>query len=64
MKLTDVRTTMVCVPFARFGEFKPVTMWYATRYASLHCVTTNYMSLENTGMVRVWGERTHTSGSS
>lgn len=39
MKITDVRTTMVCVPFARFGEFKPVTMWYATRYADLHCVT-------------------------
>lgn len=39
MKITDVRTVMVAVPLARFGEFKPVTMWYGTRYASLHCVT-------------------------
>lgn len=39
MKITDVRTVMVAVPFARFGEFKPVTMWYMTRYADLHCVT-------------------------
>jgi L-alanine-DL-glutamate epimerase-like enolase superfamily enzyme len=39
MKITDVRTTMVCVPFARFGHFEPVTMWYATRHADLHCVT-------------------------
>ncbi len=39
MKITNVRTTMVCVPLARFGEFKPVTMWYQTRYADLHCVT-------------------------
>lgn len=39
MKITDVRTTMVTVPFAVFGEFTPVTMWYGTRYASIHCVT-------------------------
>ena len=39
MKITDVRTTMVCVPFARFGEFRPVTMWYGTRHAALHCIT-------------------------
>jgi L-alanine-DL-glutamate epimerase-like enolase superfamily enzyme len=39
MKITDVRTTMVCVPFARFGEFRPVTMWYMTRYANIQCVT-------------------------
>lgn len=39
MKITDVRTTMVAVPFARFGKFEPVTMWYFKRWASLHCVT-------------------------
>ncbi len=39
MKITDIRTTMVTVPFAIFGEFKPVTMWYETRHANLHCVT-------------------------
>jgi hypothetical protein len=39
MKITDVRTVMVAVPFARFGEFKPVTMWYMTRHASIHCIT-------------------------
>ena len=30
---------MVAVPFARFGEFRPVTMWYMTRHASIHCIT-------------------------
>ena len=30
---------MVAVPFATFGKFEPVTMWYMTRYASVHCVT-------------------------
>lgn len=39
MKITDVRTTMVTVPFAIFGKFAPVTMWYGTRHASIHCVT-------------------------
>jgi len=39
MKITDVKTKMVAVPFARFGKFKPVTMWYMRRYADLHCVT-------------------------
>jgi len=39
MKITDVRTKMVAVPFARFGEFRPVTMWYMTRHASIHCIT-------------------------
>ena len=39
MKITNVRTTMVTVPFARFGKFEPVTMWYAIRHADIHCVT-------------------------
>ncbi len=30
---------MVAVPFARFGRFEPVTMWYQVRSADLHCVT-------------------------
>jgi L-alanine-DL-glutamate epimerase-like enolase superfamily enzyme len=30
---------MVTVPFATFGKFEPVTMWYGTRYANIHCVT-------------------------
>lgn len=39
MKITDIRTKMVTVPFARFGEFEPVSMWYMTRPASIHCIT-------------------------
>jgi L-alanine-DL-glutamate epimerase-like enolase superfamily enzyme len=39
MKITDVRTIMIAVPFARFGELKPVTMWYMKRHASIHCVS-------------------------
>jgi L-Ala-D/L-Glu epimerase len=39
IKITDVRTTMVAVPFARFGEFRPVTMWYGARHSSIHCIT-------------------------
>jgi L-alanine-DL-glutamate epimerase-like enolase superfamily enzyme len=39
MKITDVRTVMVAVPFARFGKFEPVRMWYMTRPANIHCVT-------------------------
>jgi len=39
MKITDVRTVMVAVPFAKFGEYKPVRMWYMTRHASIQCVT-------------------------
>ena len=38
MKITDLKVTCVAVPFARFGEFKPVTMWYRTRYASRHAI--------------------------
>lgn len=39
MKIKDVRTVMVAVPFAKFGEFAPVRMWYMTRHASIQCVT-------------------------
>jgi len=39
MKITDVRTTMVCVPLSMSGKFQPVTMWYETRYANNVCVT-------------------------
>ncbi len=38
MKITDLKVTCVAVPFARFGEFKPVTMWYGTRHASRHAI--------------------------
>jgi len=38
MKITDLKVVSVAVPFARFGEFKPVTMWYRTRYASRHAI--------------------------
>lgn len=33
MKITDVRTTRVTVPFSKFGKFSPVKMWYMTRHA-------------------------------
>ena len=39
MKIKNVRTTMVAVPFARFGEFRPITMWYMKRHANIHCLT-------------------------
>lgn len=40
MKITDVRTTLVTVPFAKWGKFAPVTMWYGTRYSDYkRCVT-------------------------
>ena len=38
MKITDVRSTIISVPFANWGKFEPVTMWYGTRYASIHPV--------------------------
>jgi L-alanine-DL-glutamate epimerase-like enolase superfamily enzyme len=38
LKITDVRTVMVTVPFASFGRLEPVTMWYQTRYADIHPV--------------------------
>lgn len=38
MKITNVRVVKVAVPFDKFGEWEPVTMWYGTRYASLHSV--------------------------
>ena len=38
MKITNVRAVKVAVPFDKFGEWEPVTMWYGTRYASLHSV--------------------------
>lgn len=34
MKITNVRTTKVTIPFAKFGEFAPVQMWYMTRYSN------------------------------
>ena len=38
MKITEIRIVKVAVPFDKFGEWEPVTMWYGTRYASLHSV--------------------------
>ncbi|MEM2094609.1 MAG: mandelate racemase/muconate lactonizing enzyme family protein [Candidatus Bathyarchaeia archaeon] len=38
MKIIDVRTIMVTVPFSTFGNFEPVRMWYQTRYADIHPV--------------------------
>ena len=38
MKITDVRTVCVSVPWAVFGEFKPRSMWYGTRYATNHAI--------------------------
>jgi L-alanine-DL-glutamate epimerase-like enolase superfamily enzyme len=40
MKITDVRVTQVTVPFAKFGKFAPVSMWYMTRHSNYGtCVT-------------------------
>lgn len=38
MKISDVKVVKVAVPFDKFGNWEPVTMWYGTRYASLHSV--------------------------
>jgi len=38
MKITDVDIVPVAVPLDLFGNYEPVTMWYATRYASKHAV--------------------------
>jgi L-alanine-DL-glutamate epimerase-like enolase superfamily enzyme len=38
MKITNVRSTIVTVPLANWGQFEAVTMWYGTRYASTHAV--------------------------
>jgi len=40
MKITDVRTTKVTVPFAKFGEFAPVKMWYMTRHSNFQKTVT------------------------
>jgi len=38
MKISNVRVVKVAVPFDKFGKWEPVTMWYNTRFASLHSV--------------------------
>ncbi len=38
LKITDVRSVCVSVPFAVFGRFQPMTMWYGTRSATNHAI--------------------------
>jgi L-alanine-DL-glutamate epimerase-like enolase superfamily enzyme len=38
MKITNIRTTNVCIPLSTFGRFEPVTMWYGTRFAALKTI--------------------------
>lgn len=38
MKISNIRVVKVAVPFDKFGEWAPVTMWYGARYASTHSV--------------------------
>jgi len=38
MKIINVSAIPVAVPLDLFGNWEPVTMWYATRYASKHLV--------------------------
>jgi L-alanine-DL-glutamate epimerase-like enolase superfamily enzyme len=38
LKITDLKTVPVAVPFNQFDTYEPVTMWYGTRYASRHAI--------------------------
>ncbi|MEE8571074.1 MAG: mandelate racemase/muconate lactonizing enzyme family protein [Candidatus Bathyarchaeia archaeon] len=38
MKITDVRSVCISVPFAVFGRFQPMTMWYGKRSATNHAI--------------------------
>jgi len=40
MKITDIKTTQVTIPFAKFGKFTPIKMWYMTRYSNFQKTVT------------------------
>ena len=38
MRITDLRTTNVCIPLSTLGRHEPVTMWYGTRFAAIKTI--------------------------
>ena len=38
MRITDFRTTNICIPLSTLGKHEPVTMWYGTRYAAIKTI--------------------------
>lgn len=56
MKITNVRTVCVSVPFSVFGKFQPMTMWYATRYASNHAIVFIDTDEAITGIGETWDQ--------
>lgn len=50
MKITDIKSTIVAVPFANWGKFEPITMWYGTRYASIHPIFWIFTDEDITGI--------------
>ena len=54
MKITNVRIVNVSVPFAVFGKFKPMTMWYATRYSTNHAIVFIDTDKGITGIGETW----------
>ena len=60
MKITDVRTVCVSVPFAVFGKFQPMTMWYGTRYATNHAIVFIDTDEGITGVGETWDQHEQT----
>lgn len=38
MRITDLRTTNICIPLSTLGEHEPVTMWYGSRFAAIKTI--------------------------
>ena len=38
MRITDLRTSNICIPLSTLGRHEPVTMWYGTRFAAIKTI--------------------------
>ena len=38
MRITDLRTTNICIPLSTLGKHEPVTMWYGSRFAAIKTI--------------------------
>ena len=38
MRITDLRTSNICIPLSMLGRHEPVTMWYGTRFAAIKTI--------------------------
>lgn len=54
MKIIDVRAISVAVPFAVFGKFQAMTMWYGTRGATNHTIIFIDTDEGITGLGETW----------